>query len=109
MPGVGPTSTDRILQNRQQHSIDNWRDLQTMGVVRKRASPFLVFSGHRPPRAKQLRLDLFNQEALLDRREQAKIENLVRGGTTTPTTAPCGQATSCTGCPMYGMPGHPGS
>lgn len=118
VPGVGPTSTDRILQNRKQHSIDNWRDLQTMGVVRKRAWPFLIFSGHRPPPAKQLRLDLFNQEALLDRREQAKVEAKIpptplsqrgaRGDLLTGAT-PCGVGNTCTGCPMYGTPGHPGS
>ena len=59
VPGVGPTSAQRILQNRSQHSIDNWRDLQAMGVVRKRAWPFLALPGQRPPRAKQLKLDLF--------------------------------------------------
>ena len=49
VPGVGPTSADRILKNRRAHNIDNWRDLQTMGVVRKRAWPFLRFP--RPPTA----------------------------------------------------------
>ena len=72
MPGLGPVSADRILENRQQHSIDNWRDLQGMGVVRKRAWPFLVFSGHRPPRAKQLRLDLFNEPAGFGNREPTR-------------------------------------
>ena len=119
VPGVGPTSTDRILENRQHHTIDNWRDLQAMGVVRKRAWPFLIFSGHRPPRAKQLRLDLFNEAAGFGEREpqrpgtgltpvlessQSPFSKEGPGG-----VAPCGQATSCTGCPMYGTPGHPGS
>jgi len=61
IPGIGPVSADRILQNRRQHSIDNWRDLQAMGVVRKRAWPYVVFPGQRPPSGKQLRLDLFGE------------------------------------------------
>jgi predicted DNA-binding helix-hairpin-helix protein len=112
VPGVGPTSTDRILENRQRHSIDNWRDLQAMGVVRKRAWPFLIFSGHRPPRAKQLRLDLFNEAAGFGEREsQRPAQGSALASAATPASglAPCGQATSCTGCPMYGAPGHPGS
>ena len=60
-PGVGPTAVDRILRQRSQHSIDSWRDLRLMGVIKKRAWPFLVFPGHRPPKAKQLRLDLFQE------------------------------------------------
>ena len=113
VPCVGPTSTDRILQNRKQHSIDNWRDLQTMGVVRKRASPFLIFSGYRPPRAKQLRLDLFNEAAGFGPRDGSKIPSgppLAKGGLSASGGAtPCGVGNTCTGCPMYGMPGHPGS
>ena len=69
VPGVGPTSAERIMRNRGRHAIDNWRDLQAMGVVRKWAWPFLVFPGHRPPRAKQLRLDLFGEHAKEKRKE----------------------------------------
>jgi predicted DNA-binding helix-hairpin-helix protein len=104
VPGVGPTSAQRILENRQRHRIDNWRDLQAMGVVRKRAWPFLAFPGQRPPRAKQLRMDLFGEEPSFRERQPSHP-------TLSPpsTTAPCGQTTSCAGCPMYGMPGHPGA
>ncbi len=111
VPGVGSTSTDRILRNRARHSVDNWRDLQAMGVVRKWAWPFLAFPGHRPPRARQLRLDLSGEQA----REQRKTRVAERAAAYTATTsasggaAPCGQASSCTGCPLYGTPGHPGS
>jgi predicted DNA-binding helix-hairpin-helix protein len=100
VPGVGPISVQRILQNRSAHSVDTWRDLQAMGVVRKRAWPFLYFPGHRPPVAKQLKLDLFGEAA----KEQRKAELVA---TQTPET--CGVASSCGGCPMYGMPGHPGA
>ena len=111
VPGVGPTSVGRILSNRKRHSVDNWRDLQAMGVVRKRAWPFVAFPGQRPPRAKQLKLELFRDNVLLKHPDAAPN---VAASSTTPAAgghgmAPCGQATSCTGCPMYGMPGHPGS
>ena len=102
VPGLGPTSAQRILQSRRGHSIGTWRDLEAMGVVRNRAWPFLVFPGHRPPRAKQLRLDLFSEGSKAERPQQS-------AATATQSVAPCGQTRSCTGCPMYGAPGHPGS
>ena len=61
IPGIGPVSAGRILENRRHHTIDNWRDLQAMGVARKRAWPYVVFPGQRPPSGKQLRLDLFGE------------------------------------------------
>ena len=61
IPGVGPVSAGRILENRRRHTIDNWRDLQSMGVVRKRAWPYVVFPGQRPPSGRQLRMDLFGE------------------------------------------------
>jgi predicted DNA-binding helix-hairpin-helix protein len=100
IPGVGPTSAERIVRNRRNHSIDTWRDLTAMGVVRKRAWPFLVFPGHRPPRAKQLKLDLFGE----DTREKRRAPT---AETAPQPAAPCGERMSCTGCPMLGMPGHP--
>ena len=107
VPGVGPTSAQRILQNRRHHSIDNWRDLQAMGVVRKRAWPFLAFPDQRPPRAKQLKLDIFGEGSDL------KHRNLGSSGETPLASsgqgmAPCGEARSCVGCSMYGMPGRDG-
>ena len=110
VPGVGPTSVQRILETRSRHTVDTWRDLQAMGVVRKRAWPFLVFPGHRPPTAKQLRLDLFGEESVTTKEPQvrespARYSPYGTGG----AAAPCGLAASCVGCSMYGMPGHPGS
>ncbi len=106
VPGVGPTSVDRILMTRRRHSIDTWRDLEAMGVTRKRAWPFLVLPGHRPAVAKQLRLDLFGESARAQRAEAERLESASWGSAR--SRAPCGEARSCTGCPMYGMPGHPG-
>ena len=102
VPGVGPTSAQRILHQRRSHSIDTWRDLQAMGVVRKRAWPFLAFPGQRPPKAKQLKLELFNETPAPNPSRQDSSPNGV-------TAAPCGVVKSCVGCSMYGMPGHPGS
>ena len=67
IPGVGPVSAGRIMDNRRRHRIDNWRDLQAMGVVRKRAWPYVVFPGQRPPSGRQLRMDLFGE--VKDRRQ----------------------------------------
>ena len=106
-PGIGPTSAERIVRNRRFHRIDNWRDLQAMGVVRKRAWPFLRFPGHRPPRAKQLKLNLFGEDAKQRRiRESAALATQTAAAN---SPATCGQAATCAGCPLYGAPGHPGS
>ena len=112
VPGVGPTSADRILRNRRAHSIDNWRDLKTMGVVQKRAWPFLRFPGHRPPRARQLKLELFSEGAKHARKMEmnSRLGLSETDGSYDPAT--CGTAihpSSCAGCPLYGTPGHPGS
>ncbi len=111
VPGVGPTSAERIVKNRRAHRVDNWRDLQAMGVVRKRAWPFLRFPGHRPPRAKQLRLDMFGEGA-----REKRLLTAAAANRAAPSAAPalspsnCGVgAASCNGCPMYGAPGHPGA
>jgi len=102
IPGVGPTSAERILNQRRQHKIATWRDLEAMGVVRKRAWPFVTFPGHKPPQAKQLRMDLFEAR---ERRMFAPVALPAAGR----GAAPCGEVRSCTGCPMFGAPGHPGS
>ena len=96
VPGIGPTSAKRILQNRVRHCIDTWRDLQAMGVVKSWAWSFLVFPGHRPPRSDQLRLG-FSEK-------RAKIRSSA-AATPTPAppaaTAPCGLPRSCAGCPSH--------
>ena len=117
VPGVGPTSAARILRTRLRHTIDTWRDLQAMGVIKRRAWPFLAFAGQRPPRAKQLRFELFGEGPSRLRGPmqtpsssgQPYSASTLRGGEQAgPAVAPCGDARSCVGCSMYGMPGHPG-
>lgn len=45
VPGIGPRSARRILHLRQQHSIASPSELKNMGVVLKRAAPFLLVKG----------------------------------------------------------------
>lgn len=107
VPGLGPTSADRIIANRRRHKIDNWRDVQAMGVVRKRAWPFVLFPGQRPPPSKQMKLDLFPQGAVETGPPAGPVGSLASaGGGSGP--APCGATGSCGGCPLRGTPGHPG-
>ena len=62
VPGVGPLSASRIIGQRGEHSITQGRELQTMGVVLKRALPFLRFPGHKPTPARQAELPLFQEQ-----------------------------------------------
>ena len=108
VPGLGPASAQRIIEQRRQHSIDNWRDLQAMGVVRKRAWPFVAFPGQRPPSSRQLKLDLFGEGGSERLALQGELASPLGAAVGLPPAAPCGQAASCHGCPLYGTPGHPG-
>ncbi len=106
VPGLGPTAARRIIEARRRHRIDNWRDVQAMGVVRRRAWPFLAFPGQRPPTGRQLRLDLFAEGGSERRAMQAAPP---AGPINAPAAAaPCGAAGSCHGCARRGTPGHPG-
>ena len=62
VPGVGPLAASRIIGQRGEHSITQNRELQTMGVVLKRALPFLRFPGHKPTPARQAELPLFQEQ-----------------------------------------------
>ena len=128
-PGLGPISIQRILTNRRKAKINTWQQLTLMGVVRKRAWPFVTFPGHSPQPAKQLRLDTVLNQERKDRTDGG-IEHLTRnraevatanrasvladpgepfGAQTTLTPSPCGIRSNCDGCPLYSTPGHPGS
>ncbi len=61
VPGVGPLAASRIIDQRSQHSITQNRELKAMGVVMKRALPFLRFPGHKPTPAKQAEMPLFQE------------------------------------------------
>ena len=135
-PGLGPISVERIIKNRKQFKISRWQDLQLMGVVRKRAWPFITFPGHRPQPSKQLRLDNLLHQERMDRQDGGASEILnpqpainttstkhststllgintqqsrAEVNTNKSTATPCGIQSSCSGCALYGAPGHPGS
>ncbi|MEX2431552.1 MAG: helix-hairpin-helix domain-containing protein, partial [Dehalococcoidia bacterium] len=98
VPGVGPTAAQRIVLHRREHSITRRQELQAMGVVLKRALPFLRFPGHKPEPARQGSLPLFepNGGNYISERQQAKALHEAH--------APHG----CAGCPLSaatcGMP-----
>jgi predicted DNA-binding helix-hairpin-helix protein len=45
VPGIGPTSAQRIVEARRDHSIDSIRQLGKMRVATRRALPFIWFKG----------------------------------------------------------------
>lgn len=45
VPGIGPRSADRILQVRREQAITSEQELKNLGVVVKRAAPFLLVRG----------------------------------------------------------------
>ena len=75
VPGIGPKSAQRIVDNRRQHAIASWRDMRVLGVVENQAKPFVVFPGHIPEPAKQARMELFG-EANFERFHDRHPENL---------------------------------
>jgi predicted DNA-binding helix-hairpin-helix protein len=49
VPGVGPRSATRIVRARRQASLRTLADLKKVGAVAKRAAPFVLLDGKRPP------------------------------------------------------------
>jgi predicted DNA-binding helix-hairpin-helix protein len=49
VPGIGPTSASRILMLRSRGSFCQLSDLRKIGAVAKRAAPFVLLNGRRPP------------------------------------------------------------
>lgn len=47
VPGIGPHSAERIIRVRGKRRIVSWKDLADLGVVLKRARPYLVVGGWR--------------------------------------------------------------
>ena len=45
VPGIGPISARRITEARKEHTISSLQQLQKMGVVTKRVTPFIWFQG----------------------------------------------------------------
>ena len=48
VPGIGPKGADGILRTRKQHKLKSLDDLQKIGIVSKRAAPFVLIDGKMP-------------------------------------------------------------
>ena len=103
VPGIGPTAAARIVTQRREHSITRRQELQAMGVVLKRALPFLRFPGHRPAPGKQGELPLFEEQSTA-----APATSSVRSSGGASALHAEHAATGCASCPLSpvscGMP-----
>lgn len=48
VPGIGPKGADSILRARHHHKLKSLDDLQKLGVVSKRAAPYILLNGRLP-------------------------------------------------------------
>jgi predicted DNA-binding helix-hairpin-helix protein len=48
VPGIGPKGAERILRERRRGRLRELIDLQKLGIVSKRAAPFVLLDGRRP-------------------------------------------------------------
>jgi predicted DNA-binding helix-hairpin-helix protein len=74
VPGIGPISAKRIAELRRSAVITDPRQLTRLGVVMKRAAPYLLLHGRRltpaPIRIKPAQLDLWSPEPDLTRQPE---------------------------------------
>jgi len=49
VPGIGPKSADAILRARKAGRLQDLSHLQAQGAIAKRAAPFVLLNGRRPP------------------------------------------------------------
>jgi predicted DNA-binding helix-hairpin-helix protein len=49
IPGIGPKNADTILRARRINKINTTNDLLKLGIRIKRAIPYILLNGHRPP------------------------------------------------------------
>ena len=54
VPGIGPKGVEKLLRVRRQGTLHDLTDLRKLGIVARRAAPFILLNGRRP--AYQLRL-----------------------------------------------------
>jgi predicted DNA-binding helix-hairpin-helix protein len=50
IPGIGPTTADRILRARRQGTLRFLSDLSKLGISTKRAAPYILLNGQQSPR-----------------------------------------------------------
>jgi predicted DNA-binding helix-hairpin-helix protein len=49
VPGIGPKGVERLLRGRRRSRLRELTDLHKLGVITKRAAPFILLDGRRPP------------------------------------------------------------
>jgi predicted DNA-binding helix-hairpin-helix protein len=49
VPGLGPTSVERVLKLRHSHTFTTIQELQRLGADAERAAPFILLNGKQPP------------------------------------------------------------
>jgi predicted DNA-binding helix-hairpin-helix protein len=49
VPGIGPKGVERLLRERRRGRLCELTDLRKLGVITKRAAPFILLDGRRPP------------------------------------------------------------
>lgn len=47
VPGIGPKSADKIIKERKKHKFFTLEELKNIGIIVKRAAPFLLINGKR--------------------------------------------------------------
>ncbi len=50
IPGIGPTTADRVLRARRQGTLRFLSDLSKLGISTKRAAPYILLNGRQSPR-----------------------------------------------------------
>jgi predicted DNA-binding helix-hairpin-helix protein len=48
VPGIGPVGVERILRARRQGRLRDLRDLERLGIITRRAAPFILLDGQLP-------------------------------------------------------------
>jgi predicted DNA-binding helix-hairpin-helix protein len=49
VPGIGPIGANRVLRERRRGRLRDLADLRKLGISPKRAAPFILLGGRRPP------------------------------------------------------------
>jgi predicted DNA-binding helix-hairpin-helix protein len=50
IPGIGPTTADRVLRARRQGTLRDLSHLRQLGIFVQRAAPFVLVDGRQSPR-----------------------------------------------------------
>ncbi|MEE9615785.1 MAG: helix-hairpin-helix domain-containing protein, partial [Anaerolineae bacterium] len=49
VPGIGPKGAEKLLRARRQGALRDLTDLRKLGIVARRAAPFILLDGRRQP------------------------------------------------------------